>query len=47
MALPKAGRFYKEICKQLGVTESGLRVLFRLKRGDNISGGVAGEKLGF
>jgi hypothetical protein len=45
MTLPKAGRFYQEICKRLGITESGLRVLFCLKRGDDISGGVAGAKL--
>jgi hypothetical protein len=42
---PTAGRFYREICKRLGVTEAGLKVLLRLKSGDNISGGTAGEKL--
>jgi hypothetical protein len=36
---------YRDICKRLGVTEAGLMVLFRLKRGDDISGGNAGERL--
>lgn len=38
-------RFHHEICKRLGVTEAGLRLLFHLKRGDAISGGTAGELL--
>lgn len=33
------------ICQRLGVTEAGLTVLFRLKRGDVISGGQAGTRL--
>jgi hypothetical protein len=34
-----------EISKRLGTTEAGLKVLFRLKRGEEISGGTAGERL--
>jgi hypothetical protein len=37
--------FHARIARELGVTEAGLKVLFRLKRGDNISGNNAGVKL--
>jgi hypothetical protein len=44
--MPKALRgFYAHLANTLGLTESGLTVLFRLKRGDQISGGNAGIKL--
>ena len=42
-----AGYTYNErlIAKKLGVTDAGLVVLLRIKRGDGVSGGTAGEKL--
>jgi len=36
-------RFYREVCKRLDVSEAQLRALFRIKRGDKISGGNAGQ----
>jgi hypothetical protein len=44
--MPKAIRgLHAHIADMLGVTESGLETLFRIKRGDNISGGQAGARL--
>lgn len=34
-----------EICEELLITPAQLRVLFRLKRGDRVSGGMAGQCL--
>ena len=39
------GRFQGVRLKRLGVTQSGMRVLFRGKRGDTVTGGNAGHKL--
>ena len=33
---------YRKLCKNLGVTEAELYLLFRLKRGDDRSGGNSG-----
>lgn len=35
----------RRIARELGVTDAGLAVLLRIKRGDPVSGGTAGEKL--
>jgi hypothetical protein len=35
----------RAIARRLGVTPAGLHTLLRIKRGDGVSGGTAGEKL--
>jgi hypothetical protein len=35
----------RAIAKRLGVTDAGLHTLLRIRRGDGVTGGTAGEKL--
>jgi hypothetical protein len=35
----------REIAKELGVSDAGLKTLLRISRGDPVTGGVAGDKL--